>query len=350
MPIIKNIQVEKLEFGDIAARLQRAYPFLKLDQTDIRKIKELTPGSTQRIAFDLLEANTALANGWRRVVLDELRWPRLTCAMEDIRTDDAFNARLTDYIQNRIQLIPTAWLVESEKKSRYELNVANTTQQNTVVKSNEIRHVAGPEIKFDTRIDLCNLMPGRMIKIQIEVEWGINRDHASFNNFHGVIYRALTIAGRAIPEKLPPSYSVHPDGYHLGLTSEAMVDPHMVATMAWRTIDEKLDRAAANVAAFAAQMKAGGTLPYLSDALSVTQIRGGIIRYEFKAETLTLTNLVAWYAYQADPSVTYLQPGDDHPEDPSSLIRIVHKDHARLLENAARAALRDVREILRAFD
>jgi DNA-directed RNA polymerase subunit L len=374
MPVVKNVATENLEFGDIAAKLQKAYPFLKLDQNDIRKIKELTPTHTRRIAYDLTEANTALANGWRRIMLDEIRWPRLTCQMDAIRSDDAFCARLTDYIQNRIQLIPTGWLEEpssAEKDDKadkeggakkeptvLQLDVKNQGQQTVVIKSGEIKHVSGPKIEFDPRIDICNLMPGRMLKIHITVEWGINRTHASFSNFHGVLYRPLTIEGKTLQRDadgafvaLPPSYRVHPDGYRLGLTCETMIDPNMAAAMGWRTMVEKLERAAERISEFETRIKERGVhaMPYLTDALTVTQIRGGVIRYEFKGETLTLTNLIAWYAYINDSSITFLQPGDDHPEDPSSLIRIVHKDHAKLLGNAARAAAKDAVAILKAF-
>ena len=353
MPLIKNLSNESLDFGDIAAKLQKAYPFLKLDAADIRKIKELTPTHTSRVSFDLLDANTALANGWRRVILDEIRWPRLTCSMEAIRSDDAFNCRLTDYIQNRIQLIPTGALEETKEEAKYQLEVKNTTQQTVVVKSGEIKWASGPKIEFDRNIDLCNLMPGRMIKIQVGIEWGINRTHASFSNFHGVLYRPITIAGKALDMSgdLPPSYQVHPDGYRLGLTCEEMIDPVAVARMGWRTMIEKLEAAATLITDFETRQKERGALamPYLTDALMVTQIRGGVIRYEFHGETLTLTNLITWYAYLADPSISFLQPGDDHPEDPSSLIRIVHKDHAKLLATAARSAAKDCEAILKGF-
>lgn len=363
---VKNVQIEDLEFGDVAAKLEKAYPFLKLDQAERKRIKELTPTHTRRVKFDVV-ASTAIANGWRRVILDEIVWPRFTCSMQDdIRSDDAFNARLTDYIQNRVQLIPTSYLApdkdaeddkddkeekkddkkekKDNKKPVYKIDVKNATQQGMIVRSSDIEHVSGPKLTWDHNVDICNLMPGRFVRVQIGVDWGVNRNYATYSNFHGVLYRPLTVAKAALNyEKLPPSYSVHPDSYMLGLTCEEFVDPKMVARLGWQTLVDKLSVAATRIAEF------NGKLPYITDHLLVTQIRGGVIRYEFKGETLTLTNIISWYAYEADRSVTYLQAGDDHPEDPSSLIRIVHADHARLLAQAATRAAKDCETLMKAF-
>jgi DNA-directed RNA polymerase subunit L len=393
---VKNVQTEELDFGDIAGKLEKAYPFLKLDQTDRRRIKELTPTHTRRVQFEVT-ASTALANGWRRTMLDEIEWPRFTCSMQDdIRTDDAFNSRLTDYIQNRLNLIPTSYLASPESGTldtdedkltpvqlqpeglaaggdadadgglrqdkharlhpKYKIDVKNTTQQNMIVRSSDIEHVSGPKITWDRNIDICNLMPGRFIRVQIGLEWGINRTHATFSNFHGVLYRPLSVPdGKSSKEldyeKMPPSYSVHPDRYRLGLTCEEFVDPRVSAKLGWQTLAAKLQTAATRIQEFAERIRERKehAMPYLTDYLTVTQIRGGVIRYEFKGETLTLTNIIAWYAYDADRSVSYLQVGDDHPEDASSLIRIVHKDHARVLEQAAVKAAKDCETLVKAF-
>lgn len=351
-PSVKNIEITECAFGDIAAQLKKAYPYIQLDAAAQRQIKELTPNHTRKIQFDLT-ANTALANGWRRVMLDEVEWPRLNCGMDNIITDDPFCRRLTDYIQNRVQLIPTSYLT-NDKVYVGQLDVKNDTQQNIIVQSSAIQMQIKNKDKSDKvdrfwneMIDLCILMPGRSIKISFTVEWGINRSHASYSSFNSMLFQPLD-AGKPIDmreEKLAPSYSVHPGAYRLGFACESMIDPRHSARLGWKTIIEKLERAAKAISDFQDKQ----TLPYLTDYLHITQIKGGVMRYEFKGETRSITNILAWYSYVLDRSITFINAGDDHPEDPSSLVRIVHKDHAKLLREAATSALKDCEIIIKAF-
>lgn len=350
---VANTQVGELKFGNLADKLKKAYPFLTLTSDDEKQITKLTPTHTRTLVYDLLNSNTALANGWRRVMLDEIEWPRLTCSMDDIKTDDPFCQRMTDYIQNRVWLIPTSYVAKSDKPFTFTIDVKNTTTSVIIVKSSSITVKDAPKnFEFAQEIDIIELLPGRFIKIHITCEWGINLSHASYSNFHGVVYRPLEyfgsgeVSSQSLMDKLPPSYSVHPKDYRLGFTCESFVDPVKSCILGWETIIEKLNRAASHIEAFKKQKE---TLPYISDYLTVQQIKGNRIRYEFMFETYTLGNLLSWYAYQLDTSIAYIMCGDDHPEDKSVVLKITHKDHATLLQNAITAAVKDCKKIIDQF-
>lgn len=348
---VKNIKIEEFKFGDLSAQLKKAYPFLSLSADDDKKIKELTPTHIRSIVYDLVGANTALANGARRVLLDEVEWPRLTCGMDDIKSDDPFCQRMTDYIQNRLWLIPTSYVRKTDKPFHITLDVKNSTTQPIIVKSRELQVKDAPKgFEFAKEVCITELLPGRFIKIQVTVEWGQNLSHASFSNFNGLIYRPLQHFGAGeksspdLLEKLVPSYSVHPTDYRLGFTCEQFVDPVESCLLAWQTIIDKLKTAHINIASFKEQKEA---LPYISDHLVVTQIKGNRIKYEFMNETYTLGNFLSWYAYQIDTSIAYILCGDDHPEDLSVVIKITHKDHASLLQQATVAAVKDIEMIMK---
>lgn len=353
MSKVHNIKTEEVTFGNLSEKLKKAYPFLTLTAADDKRIKELTPTHTKTLVFDLMKSNTALANGFRRVMLDEIEWPRLTCGMDDIKTDDPYCQRMTDYIQNRIWLIPTCYVARSDKPYSFTLDVKNTTVQPIIIKSRDIIAKDAPKnFVFATEDDVIELLPGRFLKIQITLEWGQNLTHASFSNFNGLIYRPLEYFGSgpksspALMDKLPPSYSVHPEDYRLGFSCEQYVDPKSSCIAGWETIIKKLKTASEHIAQFKNQKEA---LPYISDFLHVTQIKGGRIKYEFMHETYTLGNLLSWYAYQLDKSIAYILCGDDHPEDLSVVVKISHKDHANLLQMAAAAAVKECESIVRQF-
>jgi DNA-directed RNA polymerase subunit L len=337
---VTKIEIKELRVADVAAKLRRAYPFIALSADDEKEIRRLAPEhATTSAVFTIRDANTALANGWRRTILDEMVFPRFTCALEDIKTDDPYCQRLTDYIQNRIWLVPTSYIAPDTDAATFVLDVKNATTANIVVKSREIKPAKPSKFDWAKEIDLLELQPGRSIHITISLEWGINRSHASFSKFHGMIYEPLGYDMTAPPA----STTVHPRDYRLGLHCSTLVDAKASVIMGWRCMRDKLAVAAEHITAFQ-KVK---TLPYITTALNVTQIKGDRIRYEFFKETYTLGNLLSWYAYQLDKSVAYIFAGDDHPEDDSILVKITHPDHAALLIAAARAAIADIDAILK---
>lgn len=341
MPRVEKIKVEELKYDKIVPQLEKAYPFLKLSKDDLKTIVEKTPSHQTRISYELLDANTALANGWRRTMIDEIEYPRLTCAMTDVKSDDPFCQRMTDYIQNRIWLIPTSYL-ERGATIKMELDVKNLTTETRIVKSSEIRFVgaANKTLKWAQEVDVMELQPGRFLKIPITVEWGYNYTHASFSSFHSIVYRPLEFK-----EPYPPSYTVHPKNYLLGCQMDIFCDPKKMVRLGWETIRDRVERAREFVAEFQKISK----LPYLSADMNVSQLKGQRVQYEFVNESYTLSNLLAWYVYQADPDIKLVHAGDDHPEDASTLLKINHTDHAKILIRACEMIERDLKAIIARF-
>jgi DNA-directed RNA polymerase subunit L len=346
---ISNIVVSENSYGDLAKKIIEKYSWV--DMTDERRaiLKKLTPRPTHSLTFDLINANTDLANAFRRTMLDSIVWPRLTCSMEDIKTDDPFVQRMTDYFQNRLWLVPTAYAVKSDTKWEFRIDTRNQTTEPVIVKSAEIQVVkAPPKFDWDRQIDLIELLPGRALKVNITIEWGSNLSHASFSNFSGLQFWPLEYlkSENVIKDDLPRSTTVHPTDYRLGFTCENFVEPLKAARMGWESIRESLITADRNIEDFESQKS---VIPYLSTGLNVTHTKGDVTRYEFFNETYTLGNLIYRYSYMVDPTVEYMFAGDDHPEDRSILVKIRHKEHSKLLRAGIAKALKDVEICVKAF-
>lgn len=349
--MISNIKVTESNYDKLVSDVTHAYKFLQLSKTDRETIERLKPTHPRRITFDVKNSNTAICNAFRRVMLDEIKWPRLTCAMEDIKTDDAFCQRLTDYIQNRIWLAPTGFMDAGEKAPQLQLDVKNLTAETIIVTTADIKLVSGKKIEFSQKVELTELLPGRYLRVPITVEWGINRSHATYSNFNALRYVPLQYQKELFDvdskeDKLPSSCSVTPTDYGLGFSCEQFIDPTKACVQGWQTIWNIIDGAQKQIEMFVAS-KSG--LPYISDALNVSQLKGDRIKYEFFGESYTLGEILGWYGYMEDPSIDFIMPGDDHPEDQSILIKISHKDHSALLIAAAKTAKKDVERFIKSF-
>lgn len=325
--MISKIKITENNFDNFDKNLMKAYPFLNL--TDhLKKIKSLVPGGTKSISFELRKSSTAMANAIRTMILDEITWPRLTCAIEDIETDDAFAKRMTDYIQSRIWLIPTSYADKSEYK--FKIDFTNKETYPVIVKSSEIKQISGGKLQFSDKIDVIELKPGKSIKIDISVEWGKNAKHASFSKFHYIKYAALDI-----DIDKTPSYSVYPTDYLLGFSCEEYIDPMKVLKLLFSEMLARYENALEEVQKFE-------NTPYKSEKLNVRTIEGDIQRYEFYNESYAFGNMISWYIFCEDPSIDFVNSGDEHPEDKSILVNIKHPAHKKIMIKALEKIIKDI--------
>lgn len=339
-PEVKNIKITTLGYDNIVATLQDKYKMLKWTAKDTSAVEKMMPPVLKQIRFELRNANTAIANAWRRVMLDELVFPRLKVHTQDIKSDDAFCQRLTDYIQSRVHLIATSYMPPTDVKDEFKLSVTNTSSELVTVTSADIK---GDHKGFDwdRRIELIELHPGKTISMKIGIEWG--------NNITGHFYAVGPIHYFPLDfkEPLPKSNTLHPKDYELGCTVQSdLRDPVEMCLLGWNTLLAKLERCMNTLAEF---KKSGGNIPYSSAALKVTRSKGALVVYEFLGETYSTVNILTWYAYVRDSAIKYIQAGDAHQEDPSKLIRINHPDHLNLLIAGCEMSIGEVKSIASNF-
>lgn len=336
---VSNIKTEILGYDSIDRDIARDYK-IKFTDTERKMIKKLLPKSNKLVfRYDLTNSCTALANGFRRTILDDILYPRLTTKIEEVVTDDEFCQRMTDYIQNRIQLIPVSYITPDPSiKMRLELKIHNDTPEQMTVMSSDIKKVDA-KIAFDHDIEIIELQAGKSLTIPIYLEFGTNRIHASFCPAAQVYYQPLEFK-----EPFPSSTSVYPKDYRLGFTiQDDLINPVKLCIIAWETILEKLISASTSIIEYT---KSGNTL-YSSKSLDVYSVKGNRTVYRFYNETYTLANIIAWYTYQEDTSIKFIHAGDDHPEDPWILLKINHPESAKLMLNGIKTAIQDVEQIIK---
>lgn len=351
-PTVSDFKIAKKTYDGVSVMksVLKAYPELKWTEADQKHLENLLPDDTCTLTYSLKGINTDLANGWRRIVLDELKYPRFTVRTSDIKGNDEFVQHSTEYIQNRLWLIPVSYIPapSGAQIPTWEINVTNTTSSPIVVTSADIKPVVdGKETKAVSSASsftwsknqvIHRLLPGKSMEMKITIEWGIGLQNASFTAVGPVYYDAL-----GYPEPRPSATTVYVRDYHLGFRcSPSLIDPAQFNLLAWRTFEDKLLTAVTN-------LEKVDKVPYNSPDLRVYKAPHDAVTYAFERETLTLTRTIAWYVFYMDPSIARVNAGDEHPEYTFTIVTIQHKDHTKVMIAAAREALADIRKIIKAF-
>ena len=341
MIAIRNVKVERYGYSGLFEKLSVAYPEVKFSAEQRVAATKLIPQDSSSYTYELHNINTALANGWRRVIQDELEFPRFNCELKDIKSTDMFCAKMTDYVQNRIYLIPTQYLPcpsdpdlkkgLDSKKHTYTISVKNNTTDKIEVTSADIKTES--KFEWNRNIGIIEIRPGCTFDASLTLEWGINKTHGSFAKLGPVQYQALDF-----PD-YPAAATVVVKNYRLGITTGQLIDPKFVTILAWKTLRLKMQAAATAIG----EIK---VLPHVAPTLKVSTIRGDRIQYEFLGETATVTNILAWYGYTLDPSISFIAAGDNHIEDLSRVVNITHPEHQKLLQTAAARSVKDIDAIL----
>lgn len=345
---VKNFKVANFSFDekDVIKMLKSNYGFLTdFTEEDKKFMASVLPADYYTVEFDLVGANTPVANAFRSVALDELWWPRLTCSIEDIVSNDTRYKKLGDYVQNRIWMVPVAHIAESEAEFEFELDATNSSKEEfLMITSSHIKQKTGPPVKWLPNIEICDLEPGTTIKIAMTLEWGINRMHSTFCPVYDICYRPLGYGNDETAER-PPSYSVVPTDYHLGFSCATVLcpDPKWLTNYIWNTVSNSVIRFQKILEQFA-DPALKNVIPYIQDDIKITR-DDRLVRFEFPGETYYTAKIITWYAYCCDETVSYLTCGDDHPDDHSIIIKVIHPEPAQLLLAGIKAALADLNKI-----
>jgi hypothetical protein len=341
---IRDTNLVVRDYKDLFSKINREYPDVKLTGSEITNLTSLVPEPETSFRYTLIGINTELANAWRRIMLDEIVYPQFACTMSDISSTDDFVQRTTDYIANRINLIPISYIPQDTKIEHFTIHVRNSTPPDrhlrTDVTSADIKWsgTGTCPIRWDQKIAITELLPGREIRIKITIEWGVGLKSGTYSKFGPLLYRPIEYK-----EPFPSSYTVHPTAFELGVTCCSLIDPKWANILGWRTLSNKLNSCITRL-----QELKGGP-PHITPHLDISMVEGEKIRYRFIAETLSLVNVLAWYCYKVDPTIPYVNAGDEHLEDPYRTLHIIHPEYHQLIITAARLALKDIDTIIGLF-
>lgn len=145
---------------------------------NVEKIKKLLPSIEQEeISFYLKNANCAVANGLRRIIIGEIKTKILTCEISNIITNEDFV--ILHELIDMINYIPIKQDIPLDVE--FSLNFINNDKNSnfTVVHSSDIKQISGKTIKdpFAETFRLAQLRPGKFLtidKIKIVENYGYN--------------------------------------------------------------------------------------------------------------------------------------------------------------------------------
>lgn len=130
--------------------------------TDIKNINKNT------VKFTLKNANIAIANALRRIMIAELE----TFAVDSIDIIDNTSIFPSEMVAHRLGLIP----VQCTEPTTFELNVSNTTDEILTVYSDSIVSTAS----FPYNIPILKLGKNQSIHIKGIITSGIGKTHAKY--------------------------------------------------------------------------------------------------------------------------------------------------------------------------
>jgi len=290
---------------------------------DPNLIKDLIPPGHSKYVVRYTSMPTCLANGWRRTILDDIIYPRLSTSMLQIESDDPFVNVMTDDIQNQIWQTPCSYLNPNTDVSKFsaEIYVENKTQNVVVVTTSDINNIKNLPKNFSYELStrLCKLAPGRFIRIPININFGKSEDYVSYGQFGPVKY---------LPFKYdikirPPSYTVIPTNYDLGLLKcHSYIQASDAITLGWNTVHKMLESSVSNLQTLLEEKEL--YVPYVSNngELHVTyDLQSGEYHYKFHKQCQTLGEILFWYTFN-QKNVSFIVSGKESPKDTYVRIKI----------------------------
>lgn len=313
----------------------------------------------------------------------------------------------TSYLKMPDELKNTKLKKSADPDHQYHIDITNNTTSDIYVMSSDIKKgslkdqkekkenkenkenkeeelpsiSAGTGFKWKSHIEICRLMPTMVFKADLTIQWGQNKKHASFSNFGNIRYKPLeyfkinkiqnnkviydkktykmptdkeekALAKRGLPMR-PHSYSIHPTKYELGcLHLPSLYEPKKAVWFGWNKLYSLLSDASEKVKTYSRHQKEtkSKTGFYQDDELKVSKDKGRVMRYEFYNHTYTTSQIIRQYVFIQNPSIQYIAPGDDHPNDNSTLVRINHVNHDKIILKALETAMADVKKIRHHFE
>lgn len=338
--------------------------YLSKNKLELEKnIKSLIPANQSSYTFQLTNSNTQLANAFRRILSSELPARYLDCSDEmDIDTDDPKLARCREYIIQRINSISidqeAAEKLDSDKISKLQFVLEDkNTDQNTlsiydkVVLSSSINLYEMDDkgkyikvdnnqkyFKFSQTIRITHLKKAKSVRIKIY----LNTDN-SFN-YHGISRGSYTFKPIEFKEPYPPSYTVHPKNYELSITNNRLTNCKWYTSKIFTTLQERLETVLSDFQLASKDI----VIPYTSQKLRIEKLVGDESKFKYKIfdETQTIGNLIAWYTYKLDETISLCNCGNDHPRDPYIVITIIHDNHINHLIKGTQKCIDDVKKVI----
>lgn len=345
---------------------------------DMAEIEELfqcrLPLCTADAVFELRGVPTAVVNGLRRVIIDEVTGYALQVGEGGFRSDRTTELfMLPQMVNPRIELMPL-WQPAAEAAAgtlRLELNVENATAAPRVIYAGDLRVAAGAIAAplFNPTFELAVLQPGKTLVIE-DITVAAGRGHAMFHVACRAAFRHLDLAQHSDAEvRLESGRAADQSGYvesclvtdprhhelrfTLPATTEASAeaDARRLLRAGCDTIRARLRLVLAAVDEAAAQKEAG---PALAGAMqfAAIQLESGLAEGVLQApgETHTVGELLRRAIFDVAPDVAFAAYSVSAHERRLTLTVRCASDAAGVISEGAQMAIATMDEIYRSLE
>lgn len=277
---------------------------IDLSKTQYASLKHLIPDYVnQKLSFELINSNYAIANGIRRSITNEIPVRYLTVSMTDIFSTDPYI--VGDIIKSRIEMIPIDQ--DIPLGTTYSIRFENKEDSYIDVLSSEIKQRKSTASGISQSIPICSINANHSFVVEnivVAESYGYTNGRASIGK---VSYEVLNHDMQNVS-----SANSDPTNFKLVLEVPGNINPKKIILLAIDSIIERLNN-----------------IDY-----SLSKVEYDIYKLLILNETHTIGNLLVRYIYGIDPNIDYVAMRTTHPSKRECVIDIKHPQAEKLCKLA----------------
>lgn len=355
MVSVKNINITEF---NIISELNKDKKLLEckkyLSPQEIKNIEKYLPSHPKiYMSFELLDANTDLANSIRRCLIGEME----VLAFDfdeyvDLNSSDIFI--LSDVIKKQICLLRINQEISNYEKWKIYLHKENKTDEIIDVLSSDIVVMNNSKQIRDlmsNNIVLCRLRPGERIEINnIKICKGIAKtDAGKFSLLSNVTYKILDVNPLSHNESGSitgvSSLISNPTRFYIEFSTHRNIfQPKQVIVRCCDTLIQRLQYIYEEI-----KNISDDALSYYSSSIEIEHTNN-VKHVKLIGEYWTLINVICRYCYiLTDMNIKYVSPSLIHPEKEIGVINITHPEFSTLIQNSIKKIIEDLNSIKSSF-
>jgi DNA-directed RNA polymerase subunit L len=288
---------------------------INLAKTQYAGLKDLIPDSVnQRLSFELIGSNYAIANGLRRTITNEIPVKYLTVSMTDIFSTDPYV--VGDIIRSRIEMIPISQNIPLG--TTYSIRFENKSDTYVDVLSSEIKQRKSNSSGLIQSIPICSINANHSFVVEnivVAEAYGYSNGRASIGK---ISYEILNHDMKNIS-----SANSDPSHFRIELEVPGNINPKKIVLLAIDTLIDRLN-----------------TINY-----ALAKLEYGVYKLLILNETHTIGNLLVRYIYNIDPNIEYVAMRLTHPSKRECVIDIRHAQAEKLCKRAVENITKELSEM-----
>lgn len=292
---------------------------ISLNKTPYEGLSKKIPSVVnQTVAFELRDANCALANAIRRTLMSEMPIKHLTVSLADIKTTDPYI--VGELIRKRIEMIPISQSINED--SAFAILFENKEDEYIDVMSSEIKLNGVSSSKDITPfIPICDINSGTSFSvndIRVIESYGYSNSRVSIGRVaYEIIDHDMNL----------PSNTSYPTSFRLEVETPGVINPVEMVKKAIECLSHRLD----------------------AIDFSAAVIEFDIYKLTIRNETHSIGRLLSWYIFHLNPTIKYVASRVPHPSTRECVIDIHHPKAEELCKKAIDMIQSELKSLAKVF-